>query len=101
MVVADDSCAPVMYRESSGASMAADGRHRRRKAAETGCRPRIIARARPRYFKLKTVAFPANPWYRMDSSIPRRTETTPYVRIGAHRWVFQLDRVGDPTRFLS
>ena len=78
--------------------MAAGGRHRGRKAAETGRRPRVIARARPCYSKVKTVAFPANPWYRVDSSMPRRTETAPSPRIGAHRGVYQLDKVPAPPR---
>ena len=74
--------------------MAAGGRRRRRKAAETGCRcRRIIARARPCYFKLETAAFPANPWHNTDSSMPRRTETAPLTRIGAHRSVHQPDKV--------
>ena len=101
MVVGGDCCASVMHRESSGASMAAGGHQRRRKAAETGGRSRIIARARPYYFKLKIVASPANAWYRMDSSMPRMTETAPFARIGTHRWVYQLDKVPAPTRLLS
>ena len=101
MVIGGDCCASVMHRESSGASMAAGGRHRRRKAAETGCRPRIIARARPCYSKVKTVAFPANPWYRMDSTMSHRTETTTFARIGAQRRAYHLDKVAAPTRLLS
>ena len=91
--VGGDRRATVVHWESSGASMAAGGRRRRRKAAETGCRRSIIARARPCYFKLETAAFPANPWHNRDCSMPRRRDTAPLARTGAHRSVHQPDKV--------
>ena len=47
-------------------------------------------------FQTQDRSFPGQPLYRMDSSMPRRTETTPFVRIGAHQWVHQLDKVAAP-----